>query len=276
MGSNFDELVSKFIKTRKEGLSPLTLKFYKAYLTRAQSVVGLNVQGIDISLFLKSRQCANGGKHAYFRTLRTFYNWLYSRKSGYRLNPQDNPIQYVDIPKKEKRILPSVTETQLEHLLAQADSLRDKCIIQLLFDSGMRLSEITKVKRNDIDWANHTITIIGKGNKQRRAPFTQNTAEMLQIYLGDNHATGTIWGLTTYGIETILKRLGDKTGIKCNPHSFRRGFACNLHKKGLSTLDIMHLGGWEDLSMVLNYTRSITFDDCLKHYREIEVTHFLR
>ena len=268
---NSAELVSKFIKTRKEGLSPLTLKFYESYLTRAQSVVGLNVQGIDINLYLKSLKCAPGGKHAYFRTLRTFYNWLYSRKSGYRLNPQDNPIQYVDIPKKQKRILPSVTESQLEQLVSQAESLRDKCIIKLLFDSGMRLSEITKIKRGDIDWNSRTITIIGKGNKQRRAPFTQNTAEMLQVYLGDNHATGTIWQLTVYGIQTMLKKLGIKTGIKCNPHSFRRGFACNLHKKGLSTLDIMHLGGWEDLSMVLNYTRSITFDDCLKHYREIEV-----
>jgi len=67
----------------------------------------------------------------------------------------------------------------------------------------------------------------------------------------------------------MLRRLQEATGIKCNPHSFRRGFACNLHRKGLSTLDIMHLGGWQDLSMVLRYTRSITFDDCLKHYRSV-------
>ncbi len=42
-----------------------------------------------------------------------------------------------------------------------------------------------------------------------------------------------------------------------------------LHRKGLSTLDIMHLGGWEDLDMVLKYTRSITFEDCLKHYKQV-------
>ena len=72
-----------------------------------------------------------------------------------------------------------------------------------------------------------------------------------------------------YGIQTMLRRLSEDTGIKCNAHSFRRGFACNLHRKGLSTLDIMHLGGWESLDMVLNYTRSITFEDCLNHYRAL-------
>ncbi len=64
----------------------------------------------------------------------------------------------------------------------------------------------------------------------------------------------------------MLQSLEQQTGIKYNARSFRRGFACNLHRKGLSTLSIMHLGDWEDLSMVLRYTRSITFDDCLEHY----------
>jgi integrase len=69
----------------------------------------------------------------------------------------------------------------------------------------------------------------------------------------------------------MLLELVKETGIPCNPHSFRRGFACNLPGKGLSTLDIMHLGGWEDLSMVLRYTRSITFDDCLEHYKRATI-----
>ena len=121
----------------------------------------------------------------------------------------------------------------------------------------MRLSEFTNIKRGDINWDSYTITIIGKGNKQRRAPFTERTARILQLYLGNNHSEGNVWGLTKHGIETMLKRLGQDSGIRCNPHSFRRGFACNLHRKGLSTLDIMHLGGWVDLSMMLQYTRVV-------------------
>ncbi|MCK5316456.1 MAG: tyrosine-type recombinase/integrase, partial [Anaerolineales bacterium] len=266
-----NKLVSTFLKSRRQGLSPETIRFYKGYLRSSSLVISLDVIGQDITQFLESLQCSNGGKHAYFRALRTFYNWLYSRKSGYNLNPLNNPILDIDPPKVGKRILPSLTSEQIDTLITSSDNLRDKCIISLFADSGMRLSEITNIRANDIDWATHTITIIGKGNKQRRAPFTEKTGRLLEIYLANNgHFNNNIWGLNEYGIQKMLKRLSLATEIKCNPHAFRRGFACNLHRKGLSTLDIMHLGGWEDLSMVLRYTRSITFDDCLKHYREIE------
>jgi hypothetical protein len=67
----------------------------------------------------------------------------------------------------------------------------------------------------------------------------------------------------------MLKRLAKETGIACNAHISRRGFAYDLHRKLLSTLDIVHLGGWEDLDMVLKYTRSMTFEDCLEHYRSV-------
>jgi integrase/recombinase XerC/integrase/recombinase XerD len=142
-------------------------------------------------------------------------------------------------------------------------------MVSLLADSGIRLSELCGVTKDDINWDNRTVTIIGKGNKQRRAPFTERTDTLLKAHLADNHAVGTIWGINQNGVQKVFRTLWLTTGIKCNPHSFRRGFACNLHRKGLSTLDIMHLGGWQDLSMVLRYTRSITFDDCLKHYRAV-------
>ena len=67
----------------------------------------------------------------------------------------------------------------------------------------------------------------------------------------------------------MLTRLFESTGIHSNAHTFRRSFACELHRRGLSTLDVMHLGEWSDLNMVLRYTRSITFEDCLRHYKEI-------
>ncbi|MFC1900538.1 tyrosine-type recombinase/integrase [Chloroflexota bacterium] len=70
-------------------------------------------------------------------------------------------------------------------------------------------------------------------------------------------------------IHITRLELAKETGIPCNAHSFRRGFVCNLHRKGLSTLDIMHLRDWSDLSMVLRYTRSNTFDVCLEQYRQV-------
>lgn len=265
------ELVSKFIKSRRQGLSPHTISYCERYLARTNAVIGAHVTAQHISYFIESLECTSGGKHAYYRALRAFYNWMYSKKSGYGFNSQDNPILLIESPKVGRRVLPSLTAEQANTLIQTAHDLRDKCIISLLGDSRVRLSELCSIHTEDIDWETNTVTIVGKGDKQRRAPFTERTAELLQTYLRTNgHLDDNVWGINQYGVQKMLKTLSLHTGIKCNPHAFRRGFACNLHRKGLSTLDIMHLGGWSDLSMVLRYTQSITFEDCLKHYKAVE------
>jgi len=207
---------------------------------------------------LANLNCGNA-KASYYRAIRAFCNW--ATREGYL---KANPLDRVDKPKLAKRILPSITAEQVQYLIDTVDNLRDKAIISLLAESGMRLNELANIQASDIDWGSYSITIIGKGNKQRKAPFTERSAKLLQAYLGDNHHNGSIWNLKARGIQTMLQGLELQTAIRCNAHSFRRGFACNLHRKGLSTLDIMHLGGWEDLSMVLRYTRSITWSEPLK------------
>jgi integrase/recombinase XerC len=164
-----------------------------------------------------------------------------------------------------------MSEQQVNYLIEYVASIRDKAIISLFADSGMRLTELTNVSSADIDWETMTITIRGKGAKQRKAPFTMRSAVLLRKVISLNGHGENIWHMKPRGIQNMLLELAKTTGIPCNPHSFRRGFACNLHRKGLSTLDIMHLGGRSDLSMVLRYTRSITFDDCLEHYKQITI-----
>ncbi|TEU04525.1 MAG: site-specific integrase [Dehalococcoidia bacterium] len=67
----------------------------------------------------------------------------------------------------------------------------------------------------------------------------------------------------------MLTRLGQRTGLPCNPHTFRRTFASNLHRSGIDIEHIMRLGGWESLDMVFRYTRSVKFEDSLKHYQAL-------
>jgi site-specific recombinase XerD len=262
-------LLSAFLKSRRQGLSKRTIEFYETFLTKSASVIGLQVKGLDIQNFLNSLQCTNSGKHGYYRALRTFYNWLYCPKSGYKLNPQDNPIFYVDAPKLEKKILPSLTLEQVEYLINQVGSTRDKAIISLFADSGMRLHELISIKAGDINWNEMTITIWGKGNKQRKTPFTERSYRLLREVVASNGHGSNIWSLNYGGVETILKRLKDRTGLPCNAHTFRRTFASNLHRAGLDVEHIMRLGGWESLDMVLRYTRSVKFEDSLKLYRMI-------
>ena len=263
------QLVSNFLKSRREGLSPESIEFYKDYLRLANTVIGFHITGQDISQFLCSLRCTNGGKHAYYRALRAFYNWLYSPKSGHGLNPQDNPMLLVESPKVEKRILPSLTTEQLDYLIDQAECIRDKAIVSLFADSGLRLSESANIEQANIDWQHRLIKVRCKGGKEGLAPFGQRTEKLLREWLSEHPGGGKLWDLKARGIAWMLWRLGAKTGLPCNAHTFRRTFASVLSKRGVDSLHIMRLGRWQSLAMVDRYTRSVQFEDSLKLYTSI-------
>lgn len=136
----------------------------------------------------------------------------------------------------------------------------------------MRLNELANIKANDIDWENHTITIWGKGNKQRKAPFTERSAKLIRELISENGTGENIWHMKPRGVQNMLLELAKKTGLPCNPHTFRRTFASNLHRAGLDVEHIMRLGGWESLDMVLRYTRSVKFEDSLKLYQKLTIS----
>lgn len=99
----------------------------------------------------------------------------------------------------------------------------------------------------------------------------KRSAELLKEMLGENRASMVnICGLHLRGIQIMLYRLQKMTGLPCNPHTFRRTFASNLHRAGLDVEHIMRLGGWESLDMVVRYTRSVKFEESLKVYRGME------
>jgi integrase/recombinase XerC len=262
-------LLTLFLSSRRQGLSPRTIEFYECYLDLSCSVVGIEVTGQEIRQFLENLNCSNGGKHAYYRVLRAFYNWLYSKKSDLGLNPQDNPILLVDPPKVERRILPSLNKEQLEYLVEQAECVRDKAIISLFADSGLRLSELAFINPTEIDWNSRLIKVKVKGNKEGLAAFGERTKSLLKQWLAQYHPNGTLWDIDDDGIRTMLVRLKEKTGLPCNPHTFRRTFASILAKRGVDSLHIMRLGRWESIAMVEIYTRSVQFEDSLKLYSPV-------
>jgi integrase/recombinase XerC len=212
--------------------------------------------------------CTNGGKHSYFRALRCFYKWLYSPKSGFTLNPQENPILMVDAPKLEKKILPSLTVEQVNFLIDQVECVRDKAIISLFADSGLRLSELVSIKLENIDWSRRLIKVWCKGSKEGLAVFGIRTEQLLKQWLSEYHPDGgNVWGIHKWGVVEMLAILKQKTGLPCNAHTFRRTFASILAKRGVDSLHIMRLGRWESMAMVERYTRSVKFEDSLKFYK---------
>lgn len=148
--------------------------------------------------------------------------------------------------------------------------MRDKAIISLFADSGLRLSELAAIKNEDIDWERRLIKVKCKGNKEAFAIFGATTEKYLKEWLVQYSPNGdSIWGTNINGVEEMLKQLKAKTGLPCNAHTFRRTFACILAKRGIDCLHIMRLGRWESISMVERYTRSVRFEDSLKLYKSI-------
>jgi site-specific recombinase XerD len=253
-----------FLQSRQAmEVSPGTLSFYRSKLGWFLSELDADTaQRQDIEAFLL--QFKNpGNRHAYYRAFKTFYNW---RAETFGM---PSPMKHMRAPRLGKLILPSLTREQVLTLLDNLDNVRDKAIISLFTESGLRLSELASIKPDNINWTNRTIQIIGKGNKEALAPFGSMTESYLRAWLNEYKPNGgnNIWGLNTWGISSMLRRLRQTTGLPCNPHTFRRTFACLLRKAGIDTMTIKELGRWESIEMVQRYTRSITFNDSLKFYK---------
>lgn len=240
-----------------------TAQFYRIKLGRFLSEVSADkATRQDIEIFLL--QFDNpGNRHAYYRSIKTFYNW---REDTFDL---PNPMRKIKAPRLGKLILPSLNREQVEDLIDRVDNVRDKAIIVLFTESGLRLSELANIRPGDIDWQSQTIRVIGKGRKEALAPLGSMSQKYLKKWFREHQFNGNIWGLNKWGIISMLRRLEKNSGLPCSPHVFRRTFACLLRKAGLDVMTIKDLGRWESLEMVQRYTRTVTFQDSLRFYRSV-------
>jgi site-specific recombinase XerD len=247
------ELLQKFITSRPEGASKRTIGSYHYTL---DGFVGYPITADGLNAYLKSLTCHNG-KLKFYSCLRALCNWLFQ---NYYI--PDNPIKQISQPHTQKRLLTAVSKEQLDILLVHCHCERDEALISLLWHSGMRISEAVNVKSSDFDWDEGTVIVLGKGNRFRKCLAGNGVVKEWFT----EHDT---FGLSKGGAQTILKRLKAESGIQCNAHSFRRGFCVHNVKAGLSTRVVQALGGWETISMVERYSKSLTFEDALSVYHHV-------
>lgn len=259
------DYLALFLRSRESiGVSPKTLKYYRERLLKFVSAVDyLHATRQDVQGYLNSipaNKYGLGTRHASFRAIKAFYRWL---TSEYNIT---NPMDGMPAPILGKPILPSLKKEQVIYLIEKAPSTRDKAVISLFVESGLRLSELASIKPGHINWINRTVRVMGKGRKEAHAAFGDLTVKYLKAWLEQYQPTGNIWGVNQWGITSMLRKLKADTGLPCNPHTFRRTFACLLRKAGVDTMTIKDLGRWESLEMVQRYTRSVDFDDSLIFY----------
>ncbi len=259
------DYLALFLQSREAmGVSPKTLRFYRERLSKfIRAVDYLQATRQDVQQYLNSippNHYGLGTRHASYRAIKAFYRWL---NSEYGIS---NPMESIPAPILGKPILPALEKEEVLYLIEKTSSSRDKAIIALFTESGLRLSEMANIKLESLNWTNRTVRVLGKGRKEAYAPFGDLTEKYLKSWIQQYKPNGNIWGLSEWGIASMLRRLEKATGLPCNAHTFRRTFACLLRKAGVDTMTIKDLGRWESLEMVQRYTRSVSFDDSLKFY----------
>ncbi|MFC2017874.1 tyrosine-type recombinase/integrase [Chloroflexota bacterium] len=269
INKNLAELSRWYISDRinTKGLTNSSQVTIEAHFKRLLQDFDTIPSSIQLSEWLGKH--SPGARKRLFETFRAFGRWLEKKKV------MCNPWSDIDIPRVPLPLLKVPSPENVKVLFAHLDSnyspeqaLRNKAIIAVFVESGLRLFELSSIKTEDIDWTERTIKIWGKGRKEGKAPFGQISETLLKGWLSQyNPKGGNIWGINRNGIQAMLKRLHQATGITTNPHSFRRAFACLLRKAGIDTMTIKDLGRWESLEMVQRYTRSVTFQDSLKFYK---------
>ena len=184
---------------------------------------------------------------------------------------KENPFLLVGSPKKEIRYPEALYLEQVEELFTKnkerTDELRfrDQAIIELLYASGVRVSELVSIKMNKIDLKNRTIRILGKGRKERIVMFSRSCQLTLKEYIqksklinASNYLFTNAKGeqLTTRGVEYILKSIQDKCGMQLglHPHLLRHTFATHLLEGGADLRVIQELLGHESINTTQIYT----------------------
>lgn len=198
-------------------------------------------------------------------SLKSFYKFLY--KNDY-MDKKDYPLVKVTYPKKEKKLPKFLYYNDLLEIINESskdkDGVRDRLIIEMLYATGVRVSELVNIKLNDIDFNNKRIIVCGKGNKERIVYYGDYAEEVLNKYLkthvrkNNNYLFLNSKGeqITDGGIRYIIDNIMKKLSIKIHvtPHVLRHTFATDMLNNGCDIKVVQELLGHSSLKATEIYT----------------------
>ena len=191
------------------------------------------------------------------RYLSAFFNWL--DDEGYILKSPTRNLKSIKCCKNKKQ---AFTTRELDLLRNGTNNSRDKALVELLNSTGCRVSEVSGINREDINWNDKSILISGKGNKERYVYFDNITAMYLEKYLKErtDYNNALFVGLNRKherflksGIESTIRNLGEKLKINAYPHKFRRTYATRALQNGMSLSTLAKLMGHERVDTTMIY-----------------------
>lgn len=277
------------VDRRSRGLRPGTVNYYLTELNLF--CLFLDEQGVEqleevtpeiirqYLLMLGARRNP-GGVHAAYRAVRAFFRWYEEEfePEGWR-----NPIRKVRGPKVSKNALEGASIETIQRMMAACkteQAKRDRLILRMLYDTGLRASELLRVDVEDVDLVTGAVRVRhGKGGKSRVAFLGAKARKEIRAYLkeGQPHGadpteSGALFmtkdgeRLGYQGLVKIIKRRAKDAGVRApGPHDFRRAFAITMLRNGCDLARLAELMGHSSLEVLRRYLHLVTEDLMLIH-----------
>ncbi len=243
-----------------------------------------HIQEQDIHEYLKKLKEEGLNERSISRNiscLKTFYKFLLIDRVV-----KENPMENIEIPKLKKTLPHVLTEEEVNALLevplTDAYSYRNKAMLELLYASGLRVTELISLTLQDVDLENALIRTMGKGSKERVVPIGEYAQRYLTLYIQEyrsqllkkdyndylflnNHGKP----LTRQGFFKIIKERAEQAGIhkELSPHTLRHSFATHLLNHGADLRSIQELLGHSDISTTQIYTH-VSNEHLKENYQE--------
>lgn len=291
MTTQLQQLINDFLEylAIEKNCSKLTIRDYKHYLEVfekwfSSSLPGKEIKDLEVAdvrkfrVYLSQKADAKGmtlkriTQNYYVIALRSFLRYLLKNDFA-TLEPSK-----IDLPRAESRSLKFLERDQVERLLtapdtSKEDGLRDRAIIELLFSTGLRVSELTGLNRESINLDRKEFGVIGKGGKARLVFVSQRAAEWIRRYIKvredrfkplfirysrgvENENNGEKMRLTARSIERIVKKYVrlSRLPVDATVHTLRHSFATDLLTNGADLRSVQEMLGHKNISTTQIYT----------------------
>jgi integrase/recombinase XerD len=263
----------------EKGASPHTLEAYSRDLNRFRKFIDdrrirfpCGVRSEDVMAFitaLKQEGLSTSSVNRTLAAMKGFYKYLIREKET-----KSSPVSDITMAKGWMRLPGALSQTEMNLLLSQpglgtASALRDAAVMELMYATGLRATEIVQLNIGSINWQVGYLATMGKGGKERIVPVGKVAFDLLQRYLEEarprllsSGSTNILFlnrfgtGFTRQGLWKVIKKYARMAGLepKVHPHTFRHSFASHLLEGGADLRAVQIMLGHADISTTQIYT----------------------
>jgi len=248
---------------RVDGLSEKTLDNYRLYLGHFAKYANKDAADIntdDVRGYIGIQKVAESSLQTIINTLRSFFAWLTVEQVIIK-----NPMLKIKTRKlRQRRMRKSLSPEELERLRNVCLTIREKALVEFFYSTGCRISEVAGIRLCDVDFAQRSVRVLGKGGKERIVYFSIKAKLLLEEYLRERkgvmlftNTRAPYTAMHTRSIQKIIRQLGEGAGLpeRIHPHLLRHTFATIALNNGMDITIIQRLLGHAHLSTTEIYAQ---------------------